>query len=206
MNRKLMYSGGAIGVVIVAAIAWVLVSPLFIDKVVEEAFPGVPTPAALAAMAPERKAEIADEVLTAALRMPDHAMDEGMDDMPAASPAGPELLRSGQFHDADSIHRGAGDAKLFRLTDSENVLRLENLKVTNGPDLRVYLVRHPDPSESSDVKKGEYVDLGPLKGNIGNQNYAIPAGTDVAQFASAVVWCRAFGVLFASAPLGVPAR
>ena len=77
--------------------------------------------------------------------------------------------------------------------------------MTNGPDLRVYLVRHPDPSESSDVKKGEYVDLGPLKGNIGNQNYAIPAGTDVAQFASAVVWCRAFSVLFASAPFGAPA-
>ena len=204
MNRKLVYTGGAIAVVVVAAIAWVLVSPLFIGEVVDEAFPGVPTPAALAAMSPERKAEITDDVLTAALGMPDHAMDEGMDEMPAAAPAGPELLRSGQFHDADSIHRGSGDAKLFRLTASESVLRLENLKVTNGPDLRVYLVRHPDPTKSGDVKPDEFVDLGPLKGNIGNQNYTVPAGTDVAQFASAVVWCRAFGVLFATAPLGLP--
>ena len=201
MNRKILYTGGAIGVVVVAAIAWVLVSPLFIDEVVEEPFPGVPSSAALAEMSEERKAEIADQVLTAALGMPDHAMDEGMDDMPAAAPAGPELLRSGQFRDADSIHKGSGDAKLFRLSASDSVLRLENLKVTNGPDLRVYLVRHPDPTNSGDVKASEFVDLGPLKGNIGNQNYAVPAGTDVSQFASAVVWCRAFGVLFAAAPL-----
>ncbi|NNE85327.1 MAG: DM13 domain-containing protein [Alphaproteobacteria bacterium] len=202
MNRKFLYTGGAIGVVVIAAVAWILVSPLFIDEVVEEAFPGVPTPAALAEMTEERKAEIADDVLTAALGMPDHAMDEGMDDMPApATPAGPQLLASGQFRDADSIHRGSGDAKLFKLTDADNVLRLENLKVTNGPDLRVYLVRHPDPTDSGDVKDSEYVDLGPLKGNIGNQNYTVPAGTDLSQFASAVVWCRAFGVLFAAAPL-----
>ncbi len=201
MNRKYLYVGGAIAAVIVAVIAWVLISPLFIDEVVEEAFPGVPTPAALAAMSDGRKAEIADAVLTAAREMPDHAMDEGMDDMPAATAASPELLRRGQFRDADAIHKGSGDAKLFRLSDTENVLRLENLKVTNGPDLRVYLVRHPDPTSSGDVKDSEFVDLGPLKGNIGNQNYPVPAGTDVSQFASAVVWCRAFGVLFASAPL-----
>ena len=203
MNRKILYTGGAIGAVVFAAVAWVLVSPLFIDKVVEEAFPGVPTPAALAEMSDERKAEISEGVLTAALGMPDHAMDESMDDMPAAVPAGPELLRRGQFRDADSIHRGSGDAKLFRLSESDSVLRLENLKVTNGPDLRVYLVRHPDPTESADVKDSEFVDLGPLKGNIGNQNYTVPAGTDVTKFASAVVWCRAFGVLFASAPLAI---
>ncbi len=204
MNRKLLYTGGAVAVVIVAAVAWVLISPLFIDEVVEEAFPGVPTPAALAEMSSERKAEIADDVLEAARGMPDHEMDEGMDDMPAAASAGPELLRAGEFRDADSIHKGSGDAKLFRLAADENVLRLENLKVTNGPDLRVYLVRHPDPTESGDVKKGEYVDLGPLKGNIGNQNYTVPAGTDLSEYNSAVVWCRAFGVLFASAPFAAP--
>ena len=202
MNQKLLYTGGAIAVVIIAVVAWVLISPLFIDEVVEEAFPGVPTLATLAAMSDERKAEIADQVLTAARGMSDHTMDESMDDMPAAASAGPELLRRGQFRDADSIHKGSGDAKLFRLADDQSVLRLENLKVTNGPDLRVYLVRHPDPTSSGDVKDSEFVDLGPLKGNIGNQNYAVPAGTDVTQFASAVVWCRAFGVLFASAPLG----
>ena len=73
------------------------------------------------------------------------------------------------------------------------MLRFENLKVTNGPYLRVYFVKHPGPGES--------VDLGALKGNIGNQNYTIPAGTDVAPFGSVVIWCWTFGVLFEIAPL-----
>lgn len=204
MSRKLFYAGGAVAIVIVAALAWVLLSPLFIDEMVDEAFPGVPTPAALAAMSDAQKAAIADDVMAAARGMPAKVMDEGMDDMPAV-PAGPELLRRGQFRDADAIHKGSGEAKLFRLRVRDHVLRLENLDVTNGPDLRVYLVKHPDPASSGDVKDSDFVDLGPLKGNIGNQNYAVPPGTDIAQFGSAVVWCRAFGVLFSAAPLGPPA-
>lgn len=204
MNRKFIYRGGAVGAVIFAVVAWVLISPLFIDEVVEEAFPGVPTPTALAEMSSERKAEIAEGVLAAARNMPDYEMDEGMNEMLAALPARPKIIHKGQFHDADSIHKGEGDATLFQLTDSEYVLRLEKLKVTNGPDLRVYLVRHPDPAKSGDVKEGDYVDLGALKGNIGNQNYPLPAGTNVAEFHSAVVWCRAFDVLFATAPLVAP--
>jgi hypothetical protein len=65
----------------------------------------------------------------------------------------------------------------------------------------VFLVRHPGPAFSSDVTEGNYIDLGALKGNIGNQNYAIAAGTDLAGFTSIVVWCKAFGVLFSTAPL-----
>ncbi|MBT7363034.1 MAG: DM13 domain-containing protein, partial [Rhodospirillaceae bacterium] len=87
------------------------------------------------------------------------------------------------------------------LADGNHVLRLENLDVTNGPDLHVFLVRHPGPVASSDVTDDNYIDLGALKGNIGNQNYAIAPGTDVAGFASVVIWCKAFGVLFSTAPL-----
>ncbi len=53
---------------------------------------------------------------------------------------------------------------------------------------------------SGDIKS-EYFDLGPLKGNIGNQNYEVPASADLSQYASVAVWCRAFGVLFSAAPL-----
>jgi hypothetical protein len=81
------------------------------------------------------------------------------------------------------------------------VLCFENLKVTDGPYLRVYFVKHPGPGESDDVTADNFVDLGALKGNIGNQNYTIPAGTDVAPFGSVVIWCRTFGVLFATDPL-----
>lgn len=201
MRRAFIYGFG-ISLVISAVAGWILISPLFIDEVVDEQFPGVPTPEALAQMLDEKKAAMADEVLGAARGMPDKAMEDAKDDMMA--PGAPVALAAGAFRDADKLHKGSGDAGLYRLADGNHVLRLENLDVTNGPDLHVYLVRHPGPVSSSDVTEDNYLDLGALKGNIGNQNYAIAPGTDLAGFASVVVWCKAFGVLFSTAPL-VPA-
>ena len=195
MKRAFIYGFG-ISLVITAVAAWILISPLFIDEVVDEQFPGVPTSQALAEMSDEKKAAMADGVQEAARGMPDKAMDDARADM-----TGPVALAAGTFRDADKLHKGSGDAGVYRLDDGNHVLRLENLNVTNGPDLHVYLVRHPGPVASSDVTDDNYIDLGKLKGNIGNQNYAIAPGTDVAGFTSVVVWCKAFGVLFSTAPL-----
>lgn len=199
MKRKILLGGGAAVVVVGAVAAWILISPLFIDEVVDEQFPGVPTPQALSTMPDDKKQAMAADVLDAARAMPDKAMDEAKDAM--TTPGAPVILRAGMFRDADKLHKGSGDAGLYRLADGGHVLRFENLKVTNGPDLHVYLVKHPGPEASSDVTADNYIDLGALKGNIGNQNYTIPAGTDVATFGSVVVWCKAFGVLFSTAPL-----
>ena len=109
-------------------------------------------------------------------------------------------MARGKVRDADRIHRGSGDVPLYRLTDGSHLLRFENLNVTNGPDLRVLLTRHPDPSSSSEVKEG-FLEVGKLKGNIGNQNYEIPAETDISEFQSVVIYCKAFGVLFSTAAL-----
>ncbi|MEP4378482.1 MAG: DM13 domain-containing protein [Alphaproteobacteria bacterium] len=198
MRRAFLYGFG-FSVVVTAVVGWFLISPLFIDEVVDEQFPGVPTPDALSQMSDEKKAAMADEVLEAARGMPDKAMDDARNEMTA--PGAPVALAAGAFRDADKLHKGSGDAGLYRLADGSHVLRLENLDVTNGPDLHVFLVRHPGPVVSSDVTDGNYIDLGALKGNIGNQNYAVAPGTDLTGFASVVVWCKAFGVLFSTAPL-----
>lgn len=198
MRRAFVYGFG-FSLVVTAVVGWILLSPLFIDEVVDEQFPGVPTPQALAQMSDEKKAAMAEDVLEAARGMPDKAMADAKDDM--MTPGAPVALAAGAFRDADSVHKGSGDAALYRLADGNHVLRLENLDVTNGPDLHVFLVRHPGPVSSADVTDGNYLDLGALKGNIGNQNYAIAPGTDLAGFASVVVWCKAFGVLFSTAPL-----
>lgn len=198
MKRAFIYGLG-ISVAITGVVGWILISPLFIDEVVDEQFPGVPTSGALAEMSDEKKAAMADDVLDAARGMPDKAMEDARDEIMA--PGAPVVLSAGVFRDADSVHKGSGNAGLYRLADGSHVLRLENLDVTNGPDLHVFLVRHPGPATSSDVTKGNYVDLGALKGNIGNQNYALAAGTDLTGIASVVVWCKAFGVLFSTAPL-----
>jgi hypothetical protein len=81
----------------------------------------------------------------------------------------PQVLVRGKFRDADSVHRGSGDAVLYRLADGSHLLRLENFRVTNGPDLAVYLVKHADPSNLDQVTSG-FLNLGKLKGNVGNQN------------------------------------
>ena len=111
------------------------------------------------------------------------------------------LLKSGSFRDADSFHKGSGTATIFRGPDGTLVLRLEDFGVTNGPDLHVYLSPHPDPQNPSQVKTAGYVDLGELKGNVGNQNYFIPEGVDVGPQQSVVIYCVPFSVVFSVAPL-----
>jgi len=93
----------------------------------------------------------------------------------------------------DGFHNAEGVAKIIQLADGTDILRLENFKATNGPDLYVYL--------STDKTNADIVNLGRLKGNIGNQNYLIPAGTDLTKYNTALIWCRAFSVIFGSAEL-----
>ena len=100
----------------------------------------------------------------------------------------------GSFVDAgDGFHKAEGVAKVINLAHGKTFLRLENLKATNGPDLYVYL--------STDKGVSDFVNLGRLKGNIGNQNYEIPPGTDLAKYDTVLIWCKAFWTLFGSAKL-----
>jgi len=93
----------------------------------------------------------------------------------------------------DGIHNAEGVVKVIALDDGTSILRLENFKATNGPDLYVYL--------ATDKSASDIVNLGRLKGNIGNQNYDIPAGTNLTKYNTALIWCKAFSVLFGSAQL-----
>ena len=94
-----------------------------------------------------------------------------------------------------------GTATIYEGTAGERILRLTEFEVTNGPDLKVWLVSHPNPTSSGDVTDSTGVSRGRLKGNIGDQNYDIPAEVDLNEFGSVVVWCEQFSVLFATAAL-----
>ncbi|MFT4825078.1 MAG: hypothetical protein ACJAUG_000762 [Halioglobus sp.] len=179
-----------LGAVMISASAWFFISPLLIDEHVDEAlvFAGPPT-------APEARTKAMQQVMADAAQKPDRTVEDSM-----MTESELLLLERGDFHDADSVHRGSGNALIYRLADGSHLLRLEDFKVTNGPDLAVYLVKHANPSSSAQVTSG-FLNLGKLKGNVGNQNYAIPAGTDLSEFNSAVIWCELFGVLFSTAPL-----
>lgn len=129
------------------------------------------------------------------------ATDEASAFPTANSPADPVRLKTGSFRDADLTHRGSGTVNIYRGPDGSHLLRLENLNVTNGPDLRVILTPHPNPMIRGDVKVPGYVDLGKLKGNMGNQNYVIPSDVDPAAYGSVVIYCKPFQVIFSVASL-----
>lgn len=93
----------------------------------------------------------------------------------------------------DGIHNAEDQAKVIKLSDGSDFLRLEDFRSTNGPDLYVYL--------STDKGNSDFVNLGRLKGNIGDQNYKIPEGTELSKYDTALIWCQAFSVLFDSAEL-----
>lgn len=106
----------------------------------------------------------------------------------------PQAVASGSFMGAnDGIHNAQGQAKIISLEDGKQLLRLEDFKATNGPALYVYL--------ATDDTAQDYVSLGPLKANIGNQNYEIPQGTDLGKYNTALVWCKEFSALFGSAKI-----
>jgi len=96
-------------------------------------------------------------------------------------------------------HEATGDASILKLGQTR-FLRFENFEVENGPDLRVYLSSEPAEGDSSRFDD-DFIDLGGLKGNIGDQNYRLPSGVDLERYTSAVVWCRRFSVGFAVADL-----
>ena len=97
-------------------------------------------------------------------------------------------------------HQSSGTVLLIQLAGGGRILRLENLATSNGPDLRVYLSTTLASSDWHGYDR-DYVDLGALKGNLGNQNYNLPDSVDLARYRSAVIWCRQFSVGFAVASL-----
>lgn len=117
---------------------------------------------------------------------------------------GPTRLSSGQFQGL--AHETSGSASVYQLADGRRVLRLEELHTSDGPDLRVYLVRGDDATDKAAIQAGHFIDLGALKGNVGNLNYDIPQDVDLSQYRSVSIWCRRFGVNFAAAPLALEAR
>lgn len=112
---------------------------------------------------------------------------------------GMTLVARGDFHDV--VHKARGHAELYRSQDGAHHLRFTDFRVDNGPTLFLRLVALPDAHDSASVAAAEHVDLGPLKGNAGDQAYALPSSFDPGKHASVVVWCERFGVNFAVAPL-----
>jgi hypothetical protein len=108
----------------------------------------------------------------------------------------------GMFH--SGAHETKGTAAIYELAGGKRVLRLTGFETSNGPDVHVLLGKAADAMDNETVKAAGYVDLGSLKGNIGDQNYDIPAEVDPAAYNSVTIWCNRFSVNFGTAPLEAP--
>ena len=117
---------------------------------------------------------------------------------PTASAASNKLA-TGQFH--SGAHETKGTATVFQLADGKKTLRLTDFATSNGPDVHVYLVASGDAKDNDSVTKAGFIDIGTLKGNIGDQNYDLPGGVDLAKYRAVTIWCKRFSVNFGTAPL-----
>jgi len=159
----------------VGVLVWFQPQKLLIDERVDEALPAAAAPQVTAA------ADTEASKLTA----------------PTAR-QGPVTLAAGVFRSLG--HPTAGRAVALDLGDGARFLRLEDLRTSNGPDLFVYLSVTPADGPR-DAFDDDFVSLGRLKANQGNQNYEIPASVDLRRYRSVVVWCRRFTYAFGAAPL-----
>lgn len=110
---------------------------------------------------------------------------------------GSKLLLSGNF--VSQAHETKGKVEIVK-ADGKTFLQFSDFHTSNGPDVRVYLFKG-STAEGGDVLKRDYIDLGSIKGNIGNQKYELPANFDAEQFRAVSIWCERFSVGFGAASL-----
>jgi hypothetical protein len=157
--------------VAVAGFLWFRPDRLFTDREVNEAAPGAGT-------------------------QPQGEADPGA----SAEGAAPATVAEGEFISLE--HETRGEALVVATADGRRFLRFQGFETSDGPDLLVYLsAKVPAGSDDWYGYDQDFVDLGQLKGNVGNQNYEIPQGVDLEKYTTAVVWCRRFEVGFAAAEL-----
>ncbi len=118
-----------------------------------------------------------------------------------AQTEGAKIVETGTFH--GKVHNTSGRATIYQENGGRLVLRLTRFKTSNGPDVHVVLIAVKDADDDANFLKNgtDRVELGSLKGNEGDQNYDIPAGTDLAKFQTVSIYCERFNANFGAAPL-----
>ncbi|MFZ6004606.1 MAG: DM13 domain-containing protein [Actinomycetota bacterium] len=159
------------------ALFWFQPHKLFIDERVSETIPTVTAPSSDTPSAPEGSSD---------------------EPPPPAADVEPQELAAGSFVSLD--HGTSGEARVLRLADDTRILRLEELDTDNGPDLFVYLSSNPASGPEGEFDE-DFVSLGRLKGNQGDQNYEVPAALDLSRLRSVVIWCDRFDSAFGAADL-----
>ncbi len=188
-RRELLLPLGAVYVLVAGGAGIVLGLPLITDDVVDEDVVVVEQPAAPAAGGSSESEEAAPSTEASQSSEGSQSSEAG-----SSETTGPREVASGEFEARD--HPGEGTATLVDTGDG-TVLTLTDFATDNGPDLFLYLVPADAPAGSVEGS----IDLGTLKGNVGDQQYDVPDDVDAGAGWRVVVWCRAFAVTFTEALL-----
>tara|TARA_Y100000310_G_scaffold89923_1_gene87064 strand:+ start:24621 stop:25163 length:543 start_codon:yes stop_codon:yes gene_type:complete len=169
---------------LVLALGWYLLSPLFNIVEVDEVSPLDTVEAEVGSIEaiPSEMQEAFDKEME---KMKDKVM--AMDDV---TPEKKGLLSEGEF--MPKAHDVEGRALLIE-NNGATTLRFENFETTNGPNLHIWL--------SADLQGKDYLDLGKIKATKGNVNYDVPSDADLDKYNKVLVWCVPFKVLFSYAEL-----
>jgi hypothetical protein len=125
-----------------------------------------------------------------------------MDEQPLPAMQGPTIYARGTFTEIDAVHRAEGNVIAYQKADGSWLIRLEDFAVRNGPQLHMFLSAHPEPRTPEEVRLDDLaLDWGLLKGVVGSQNYALPAGFDMSAVRSVVIYSVTFQDVFSSAQL-----
>ena len=208
MNNKAKIIIGIIIAAIAIPLGVYTISPLFINTEINEPLPPLSSDSSIGfekfmAMAEDEKINAAknmtveekDRIMKMAAEQ-DTTINETMTTTMNISQNREENknLIVGDFMGVnDGIHDAEGKAKILTISDGSQILRLEDFRSTNGPNVHLYL--------STDKQASDFIDLGRLKANNGNQNYQIPINTDFSKYKYVLIWCQPFSVLFGSAQL-----
>ena len=200
MNKKIKIAIGGIIAVIAIAIATYTISPLFINTSIDEPIPDTSPNMGFEEfmkLSEDERAAIGKDMSQEEKNniMRDFAQENSTinDEMAIPENQTNNMLAGNLIDAGDGFHMASGQVKVLQIPDGTQILRFENLDVTNGPDLYVYL--------ATDTTAKDFVSLGILKGNMGNQNYPIPENIDFEKYNTVLIWCQAFSTLFGSSKL-----
>jgi hypothetical protein len=200
MVKKIKIAIGGSIAIIVIAIGIYTISPLFINTTIDEPLPDTSPNVSF-----EEFMKLSEEERdTIGKDMTQEEKDNIMrvfaqenvtvkDEMTIPENQTNDIFAGNLIDAGDGFLMASGQIKALQIPDGTQILRFENLDVTNGPDLYVYL--------ATDTTAKDFVTLGRLKGNMGNQNYLIPENTDFGKYNTVLIWCKAFSTLFGSSKL-----
>ncbi len=175
-------------IIIMLAIAYYLISPLFRTIEVDQASPLEGSHSNQTD--PNQHSQVPEEVKT------EEAGNDIVEDSKTSQntleelPDLPKVIMQGNF--APQAHEVQGKALLIQDQDSQ-ILRFEDFETVNGPNLHIYL--------SSSLDASDYIDLGEIKATKGNVNYKLADNIDTTKYDKVLVWCVPFKVLFSYAEL-----